>query len=192
MHIEEEDAVRTIADMASNLTGDQHTIRSTIIDLHFAIETEVKRLLYHALRGTILFADDAERDRKAKVLSDSVDKLPMGTALNLLEATIKLSSWPELESVWDLNQTRNRLSHRRAIEQVTYKGRNPFCDPDCLTQMYFDVWSAKQSFAKLFDRVIDEPLRTNWYYQDLSEAYRKRFGDLSVEEHPKLREYPEW
>lgn len=116
----------------------------------------------------------------------------MGSALNLLEATIRHSPWPDLESVWEINKTRNKLSHRPRLEEVTYKGRNPFTDTDCLAQMYFDVWASQKCFAKLFERVIEEPLAMLWFHRDEAEVYRKKFGDLTDDELPQLREYPEW
>ncbi len=160
--------------------------------MHFAMELEVKRFLYHLLRRGILFSDDEERGRKAKKLNDAIDRISMGNALNLLEASIKMSPWPDLGNIWEINKTRNKLSHRSNINDVIYKGRNPFTDPDCLAQMYFDVWAVTQSISKLFERVIDTPLTMARHYYKISEIYRKKFGELDPDDIPKLDDYPEW
>jgi hypothetical protein len=55
----------------------------------------------------------------------------------------------DFESIEEINNTRNAAAHRN-IARVTYKGRSPFTEPDCLCQMYFDVWAIKQSIAKFF------------------------------------------
>ena len=48
----------------------------------------------------------------------------------------------------------------------------PFTEPDCLCQMYFDVWAIKQSIPKFFWR-IKKP-----YYQ--LAAYYKKYGDIGT------------
>jgi hypothetical protein len=192
LNIDRKKAVEVIADLASNLTGDDHTVRSIIIDLHFTIELEFRRLLYHILRGTILYIDESDRAAKADVLNKAVGKVPIGTILMLLEAIVKLSPWPDLQSAWDLNSTRNKLSHRPDTAEVTYKGRCPFTDRDCLAEIYFDVWAMKQTFSKLFDRVVEGPLYQTRYYFQVSQIYEKKFGTLDSSELPKLSDYPEW
>jgi hypothetical protein len=52
---------------------------------------------------------------------------------------------------------------------VTYRGRNPFKDPDCFAQMFLDVWAIKQSLTKYFEIAIEAPIAR-------LQRYMKKYG----------------
>jgi hypothetical protein len=62
-----------------------------------------------------------------------------------------------LKWIGEINNTRNAAAHSDAVERVSYKGRNPFNDPDSFAQMYLDVWAITQAMAKFFEWVIERP-----------------------------------
>lgn len=173
-----EAALETIEKLASELTGDQHRIRSIIIELHFAVEVDLRRYLFHLLKQTILFEDDAELKEKEDLLYKNVGRVPFGTMFSLLEATLHRAPWPDLASAKAINETRNKLAHSPDLSKVTYKGRSPFDDEDCLAQMYFEVWAFEQEYGKLFWRTIEEPLWHRQYFKEAFDEYKKRFGDI--------------
>ena len=173
-----DDVVAEIEGMVSDISGDHHKIRSIILELHFAVEIELRRFLFHSLKRTILFEDEAEKAEKEKVLYKYVGKTPFGTMQNLLEASLHRAPWPDLEHAKAINATRNKMSHSPSIDGVSYKGRSPFFEPDCLAQMYFEVWAFKQEFAKLFWRTIEEPDWHLRYYKAAYEEYKNKYGSL--------------
>jgi hypothetical protein len=47
-----EQVYHKVKEMASNLTEDQHTVRSCIFDLHALVELELRRIYYHLFNLT--------------------------------------------------------------------------------------------------------------------------------------------
>ena len=66
-----------------------------------------------------------------------------------ISAPVMTPWYAEFKYIEDINKTRNQASHSK-IGKVKYKDRSPFNEPDCLCQMYFDVWGDKTSDAKVF------------------------------------------
>ena len=63
-------------------------------------------------------------------------------------------AYPELALVETLNQTRIQAAHARGLEQVSYKGRSPFTDADCLAEMYLDVFTIRKCMRKFRDKAV--------------------------------------
>ncbi len=167
-----EQAYREVKKLASDLTDDEHLIRSCIFDLHAAVETELRRVYYHHFKSLLAFTDDEISNKKClKTLSDTVGRLGFMEMYRVLGPVLKSWPYPDLDSIPAINETRNRAAHTGKINEVEYKGRNPFKDPDCFAQMYFDVWAITQSMTKFFNRTIEEPL---WRLR----KYREKYGDL--------------
>jgi hypothetical protein len=77
--------------------------------------------------------------------------------------------YQDFESIEDINTVRNQVTHAD-ISKVNYKNRNPFLNPDCLAQIYFDVWAIKQVIPKYFWSTIKRP-------KVQLERYVKKYGD---------------
>lgn len=153
-----EEAYKSVKELASNLSDDEHLIRSCIFDLHAAVELELRRIFYHTFKDQ-LFLTDNEGDNE-KVLSafdKAISRLSFVDMYRILKPVLNSWPYPDLTSITDLNDARVAAAHGNAVERVTYKGRNPFKDADCFAQMYFDVWAIKQSVAKFFDWTISGP-----------------------------------
>ena len=168
-----EEAYKGIKKLASNLSDNEHLIRSCIFDLHAAAELELQRLVYHMLHRMIGFTDDkAENEKKVDGLDRMVSGLSYGQMWRLLRPVLESWPFPEFSSFPELNVTRNQAAHGRSVAAVTYKGRNPFQDVDCFAQMYLDVWAIKtHGIPKLFWRVIEEP-------EIKLKKYRDKYGEF--------------
>jgi hypothetical protein len=172
---------REVPKLASELSGDHHVVRSAIIDLHLSVEIEMRRFLYFFLRGMILGKDKEERNKKAQPLLRSVDSFTFGQMWRIMQFAIKGGPWPDLAQIGELSKTRNQVAHGTPVEQIDYRGRNPFLDGDCFAQMYFDAWAISQCFPKLLYKIIEEPIVNSQYYRADFEAYRARYGEIEFD-----------
>ena len=153
-----EEAYARVKELSSELSDNQHLIRSCIFDLHAAVEFELRRIFYHTFRAQLFLTSDEEENKK---VLDKFDKMIARLSFMDMYRILRpiLNSWPYLEfaSIHDLNETRNAAAHNNAVDKVNYKGRNPFSDADCFAQMYFDVWAIKQNAEKYFEKAIEMP-----------------------------------
>jgi|SRR5712671_7606761 len=165
-----EEAYQKVKELSSDLTDQQHTIRSCIFDLHAAVEIELRRIYYHVFKALLFLTDDeAENAKKIAELDRVVGRLGFMEMYRLLGPI--LNGWyADMESIAALNETRNRASHGD-VDKVLYKGRSPFTDEDCFAQMFFDVWAIKQHMPKFFWHTIEKPI-------DRLRRYFAKYGDI--------------
>jgi hypothetical protein len=152
-----EEAYQKVKEMASNLTEDQHAVRSCIFDLHALVELELRRIYYHLFKQLLFLTDDeAENERTLAEFDKTISNVSFGQMYSVLRPI--MNKWyGDFEEIGALNETRNLAAHQSDITKVLYKGRSPFSDPDCFAQMYFDVWAIKQSMPKFFWHTIEKP-----------------------------------
>lgn len=165
-----EEAYEQLKTWASDLSDEQHFIRSCIFDLHAAVEVELRRVYYHTFHAQLFLTDDEEAN--AKTVADFekvIVRLGFMEMFRVLRPV--LLSWPykDLESIQAVNETRNLAAHGGDIAKVLYKGRNPFTDGDCFAQLYFDVWAIRQTMHRFFDQAVARPKR-------LLERYIEKYG----------------
>ncbi len=152
-----EEAYAQVRELASDLTTDQHLIRSCIFDLHAAVEVELRRVFYHTFKPQLFLTQDERQNEKTTAGFDRVMRgLGFMHIYRILQPVLDSWPYPDLQSIGDLNATRNATAHG-GVAGVSYKGRNPFNDADCFAQMFFDVWAIRQSMTKIFERVIQMP-----------------------------------
>lgn len=154
----ESDIVRSIQELASDRDERHHIIRSNILDMHTAMEFELKRFLYHHMYSLVGIGKDAKKNEGIKSnLTKAINRMSFSEVYRVLRPVF--DSWPfgDLESIRDVNDIRNQVAHRTDPAQLQYKGRSPFEHLDCFAQIYFDVWSITQQLQKLFERVITMP-----------------------------------
>lgn len=160
------DIIDRIKELSSDLSDTEHKIRSSIFDLHAALEFELRRIFYHIFRPMLFLTDDQNQRRDVTdKFEKRIDKLGYMEMYRILEPVF--ASWPlgDLDAYLAVNKTRNQVAHATDVNDVRYKGRNPFFDTDCFAQMYFDVWAAQQAGAKFFDFAISMPRETLKRYQ---------------------------
>jgi hypothetical protein len=161
-----EEAYAQVRDLASQLTNDQHLIRSCIFDLHAIVEVELRRVFYHTFKAQLFLTDDEIENKKTIAkFGKTIGRLGFMHMYRILQPVLNTWPYPELQYIEELNDTRSAAAHG-GVEGVSYKGRNPFNDADCFAQMYFDVWAIKQSMARYFDFVIATPRRRLKRYVD--------------------------
>jgi len=152
-----EQAYKKIREWTSNLTDDDHFVRSVIFDIHAEIEILFRQIFYHYFKP-IVFKTDKEDDDK-KVFADlekMVEELSFGNMYKILWPILK--NWPyDITSIKPLYDLRNQVAHQNNVEKIRYKGRNPFRDADSFAQVFFDAWVTKQELTKFFYRRIIGP-----------------------------------
>ena len=152
------EAYEQVRQLASELTSDQHLIRSCIFDLHAAVEVELRRVFYQTFKTQLFLTDDEKQNEEAVArFGKMIGGLGFTDMYRILRPVLNSWPYPDLQSINDINATRNAAAHGNAVERVSYKGRNPFNDADCFAQMYLDVWAIKQSMARYFYKVIEGP-----------------------------------
>lgn len=165
-----EEAYEKVKELTSDLTNDQHLVRSCIFDLHAAVEVELRRIFYHTFKAHLFLTDDEQKNSETIARFDkTIARLSFASMYRVLRPIFEGWPYPDLASIADVNEARNLAAHENAVETVLYKGRNPFKDADCFAQMYFDVWAIKQSVTKYFEWTISMP-------KERLKRYIKKYG----------------
>jgi hypothetical protein len=155
-----QEAYQRVKDLSSELSDDEHFIRSCIFDMHAAVEIELRRIFYHTFKAHLFLTDDEVKNQKTIAKFDKmIARLGFSDMHRILEPIFDSWVYPDLKSIKNINETRNAAAHGN-VDRVHYKGRNPFKDADCFAQMFFDVDAIRKSVAKYFDFVIERPVRT--------------------------------
>jgi len=166
-----EEAYKWVKKMASDLSEDEHTVRSCIFDLHASVELELRRIYYHLFKQLLFLTDDeAENEKTLAEFNKTISNVSFGQMYRVLQPI--MNKWyGEFENIGDVNETRNLAAHHSDEAKVLYKGRSPFSDADCFAQMAFDVWAIKQSMPKFFWHTIEKP-------REKLRRYYEKFGDI--------------
>jgi hypothetical protein len=155
-----EQVYRRVREWTSELTDDEHLVRSTILDVHASLEGRLKYVLYDLLVGAMfrdLDEEDESYEKKRDKLRRTVDKMNFAAVHRQLKPLLEAFPSGELANIPIVNELRNQVVHGGDTKCVQYKGRSPFTDADCLAQLYFDVWAARSELAKFLERQVDDP-----------------------------------
>jgi len=119
-------AYQKIKEWTSDLTDDDHFVRSVIFGIHAGIEILFRQIFYHYFKP-IVFETSKEVEDKI-VFSDlekMIDDLSFAQMCKILWPILK--NWPyDISSIKELYNLRNQVAHQNNIEKINYKGRNPF------------------------------------------------------------------
>ena len=145
---EGDDIVSKIKILSSDLSDEEHIIRSCIFDMHAIIERLLKEVFKKTFSCHLFFIDGNEEHNESIVLEQekALDKLSFIEIWRCLKPSILRWS-SDFASIEEINKTRNQAAHGN-IKNVLYKNRNPFEDKDCLAQMFFDTWAITQELPK--------------------------------------------
>jgi len=162
-----------IKQLASDLSDKEHLIRSCIFDLHAAVEIELRRIFFFHFETLLFLTGNKEENSKVKKRFEKmIDRIQFLEMWKILRCV--MVDWaPDFENIPKINETRNQAAHGE-INKVFYKDRSPFKYPDCLCQMYFDVWAIKQKIPDFFDKMRLP------YYQ--CREYYKKYGYIAISE----------
>lgn len=172
-----EQAYKKIKEWTSDLTDDDHFVRSVIFDIHAGIEILFRQIFYHYLKPIVF--ETGKKDNDKKVFSDlekMVEDLSFGQMYKILWPILK--NWPyDIASIKPLSDLRNQVAHQNNVEKICYKGRNPFRDADSFAQVFFDAWATRHELVKFFNRKIIDPQEfiKRYYeaYKELEELKKK-------------------
>lgn len=173
-----EQAYNKIKEWTSDLTDDDHFVRSVIFDIHAGIELLFRQIFYHHFKPIVFETGEDEEDKK--VFSDfdkMIEELSFGQMYKILWPILK--NWPyDVHSIKPLHDLRNQVAHQSNVEKIVYKGRNPFRDADSFAQVFFDAWATRQELKKFFRRKITGPWEEcrMYYkaYEELQELKEKQ------------------
>ena len=172
-----EQAYRKIKEWSSDLSDDEHFIRSTIFDIHAGIEILFRKVFFNYFKPiTFQTGKESEDNIVFNSLEKMVNSLSFGEMYKILWPI--LQHWPyDVASIKSLNDLRNQVAHKVDIQNIDYKGRNPFKDADCFAQVFFDAWATRKELSKFFQRrVVDQQEEFKIYYEafkDLQELKEK-------------------
>jgi hypothetical protein len=172
LNINDEEAVlQVIKRLASQLSDHDHLIRSCIFDLHAVIEIDLRDIFFQHFQSLLFITSDKTANLRIKsAFEKMIARLSFWDMWRVLKP-IMIDWYPDSESIEEINNTRNAVAHAN-LDNVKYKGRSPFREPDCLCQMYFDVWATKQTMPRFTAR-IKRP-----FYQ--LRAYYQKYGDIAT------------
>jgi len=171
----EDEVFTRVRTLASDLTDKEHIILSSILFLHSVVEDELRLVIRQTFQGQLFLSseeEDESRNRKSEAdFRKMVDRLGFMDMYRLLKPVIKSWSYayPDLDSILSINETRIQAAHARGLDKVIYKGRSPFLVPDCLAEMYLDVFSIRKSMSKFREQAISRS-------SILLQRYIDRFG----------------
>ena len=152
-----EEVLEKVKKFSSSLSNDEHIIRSIILDIHASVEMSMKQTLYHHMLSiTFKEANGKINEETTEKISDTISKMSFYRVYELLEPCFKAFPHGDLRHIIDINNVRNKTAHGD-IDNVRYKGRNPFRDFDCLAQIFVDSFAAEKALSKFFERMIDDP-----------------------------------
>ena len=76
---------KKILDWSSDLTEDEHLIRSSILEIHAYVEAQMKTVLYQHMLGLIPNLEDAFRIEQRKKLFKTISDMNFSTIHRLLK-----------------------------------------------------------------------------------------------------------
>jgi hypothetical protein len=158
---------------SSDLSKDEHLVRSTILDVHANLEGQMKYVLQHILMTVLFQRNDEAKDGSAKDdLSGMVERMSFVSVFRTLQPVLRAFPSKDSDSIQAINDLRNRVAHSKSLSDVEYKGRNPFTDADCFAQVFLDAWVARQGLKDFYQRMVEEPASMAALHARL---YRERF-----------------
>lgn len=170
-----EEAYKKIKEWTSNLSDDDHFVRSVIFDIHAGIEVLFRQIFYHHFKPIIFetgkkFEDELALDDLRKM----IERLGFEQMKRILWPILK--NWPyDLSSIIPLSDLRNQVAHQNNIEEIKYKGKNPFRNADSFAQVFIDSWVVKQELTKFLRRRITGPQEEcKRYYEAYKELGEKK------------------
>ena len=147
-----------VREWSSDLTEQEHIVRSTIFDIDADIERILKQVLYQSLVGLIFNGDGQEEyEKHCKELERMVTQLHFGQVYRVLKPALKAAPHDEFNDINKVHDVRNSLAHPKDLSKITYKGRDPFHDPDALAQLFVDGWAIRQQLKEFYNKMIIAP-----------------------------------
>lgn len=146
-----------VRSLTSNLTDQEHEVRSMIFDIQSGVESRLKRLLVIVLTPLLWNAGGTEFAEHRKKLDDAVEAMSFSQVHRLLKPLFDAFPGPDLGHAEEINNLRNQVPHDSDVSRMFYKGRNPFRDVDCLAQLFLDWQGFSKEIRHFHERMIGDP-----------------------------------
>ena len=167
-----EEAYKKIKEWVSGLSDDQHLIRSTIFDIHAGIELLLRQILYHYLKALIFqTSNEKENEKTLEPFDKMMEKLGFSSMYRILKPILDSWPYPDLANIQPINDLRNQVAHSNLVDEIKYKGRNPFKEEDAFAQVFFEAWAIKQELTKFFYKAVEDPRFMCKKYYEVYEKY---------------------
>lgn len=151
----DEEVYAKVRQLACNLTDREQTVLSVILQIHASVEDQLRQVLQHTLHPQLFLTDDdIENEKTENRFTRMIDKLGFRDMQRLLEPALTSWPYPELSDISEFNTVRNQAAHARDTCRVSYKGRNPFTDADCLARMFIDAFAFRAAMRKFMDHAV--------------------------------------
>ena len=169
------EAYQMIKEWSSNLSDDQHLIRSVILDIHDGIELLLRQILYQYMKELVFQTGNKKEDRsKMKPFEEMINKLRFFDMYRILKPIFDSWPKPDLSHIQSIHDLRNEIAHTKSINKVSYKGRNPFTNPDAFAQLFFEAWAASQELTEFCQKAIEDPRAiAEFYYKEYQKCQKK-------------------
>lgn len=170
-----EEVYERVRGWSSDLSKDEHLVRSTILDIQANLEGQLKFVLNQVLT-TVLFPanDDAKGSGPKDDLYRTVAQMSFSSVFRILRPVLRAFPTRDLDAIQAINELRDRVAHSKSLSDVKYKGRSPFADGDCFAQVFLDAWAARKALQDFHQRTIEEPASMAAlharFYRERSEA----------------------
>lgn len=141
-----------------SLTDEEHLIRSIILQIHASVEFDMKRILYQQMLPLLvhMHGEDDAYEKSKNQLWSVIRRMSFMMVYRLLKPCLDAFRCDDLGSIPVINEVRNLAAHGD-VDSVSYRGRNPFRDFDCLAQIFLDSQYARMALDELHDKMIEEP-----------------------------------
>ena len=171
-----EEVYARVREWSSDLSDQEHLIRSTILDIQADIERTLKQVLYQILLPLVFHGnDEVEHEAHKAKLEGMVTGLPFSTVHRLLKSPLDAYPVDEYDDIQRINEARNYIANRTDISKLSYKSRSLFSDPDCFAQLFFDGWAVRQQLGKFYETMISSP---RWHLEHYAKFYQENYHKL--------------
>jgi hypothetical protein len=170
-----EEVYERVRGWSSDLSQDEHLVRSTILDIQASLEGQLKYVLNQVLMTVLFQGSDRTKNSGAEDdLYGTVAQMSFSSVFRILRPVLRAFPSKDFDAIQAINDLRNRVAHSKSLSDVKYKGRNPFTDADCFAQVFLDAWAARQGLKDFYQRMIEEPASMAAlharFYRERSEA----------------------
>ncbi len=157
------------------LTDEEHLSRSIILEIHASLEFDMKRILYQQMLPLLvhMHGEDDAYEKSRDQLWNVIRRMPFMGVYRLLKPCFDAFPRPGLRAIPAINEVRNVAAHGD-VDSVSYRGRNPFRDFDCLAQIFLESQFARMALVDIHEKMIDEP---RYAVKMHAEFYRDHGGE---------------
>ena len=155
-----EEVYQKVRKWTSNLSEEEHLIRSIILDIHATLESRLKEILRRVLSPLIVsWGDREQHERHQKQLYATIDKMSFMRAYELLGPAFDAFDRESLDLAIlpEINTLRNAAAHAKD-KRIVFRGRALFDEHDAVAHLFVTSWAINKELDKFIEKMIDDPI----------------------------------